>query len=117
MLIIQEYLERKKNLTQVWENKKTKTKTSVLWRQRQEGLCEFEASLIYIELQDSQGYIERHCLENKQSSLGKCVHFYKPHFHVPFWRCVLGTQQAQVRGLPLLLHMARKQQSAQPSVC
>lgn len=47
MLIIQEYLERKKNLTQVWENKKTKTKTSVLWRQRQEGLCEFEASLIY----------------------------------------------------------------------
>jgi hypothetical protein len=37
-----------------------------LEKQRQVDLCEFEASLIYIELQDSQGYIERHCLKPNQ---------------------------------------------------
>ena len=39
-----------------------------LRRQRQEDLCESEASLLYIEsLQDSQGYIKRPCLKTSTS--------------------------------------------------
>jgi len=30
-----------------------------LWRQRQADLCEFKASLVYKEFQDSQGYIDK----------------------------------------------------------
>jgi hypothetical protein len=33
-----------------------------LGRQRQVNLCEFEASLVYREFQDSQGYTEKPCL-------------------------------------------------------
>jgi hypothetical protein len=37
---------------------------AVLGRQRQEDLCEFETSLVYIM---AQGYIEKLCLEKKKS--------------------------------------------------
>lgn len=34
-------------------------------RQGQVDLCKFEVILVYIEFQGSQGYIGRHCLNNK----------------------------------------------------
>jgi hypothetical protein len=37
------------------------------WRQRQVDLCKLEASLVYRELQDSQGYTEKPCVESLPS--------------------------------------------------
>jgi hypothetical protein len=42
-----------------------------LRRQGQEDLCEFEASLVYSEIQDSQGYTERPCLKKKKKKKSK----------------------------------------------
>jgi hypothetical protein len=42
---------------------------SVLKRQRQVGLCEFEANLVYIASSRTEAYIERPCLKtNKQTN-------------------------------------------------
>lgn len=38
---------------------------AVLRRQKQVYLCELEASLVYIGLQDSQHYVERPCLRTE----------------------------------------------------
>jgi hypothetical protein len=38
-----------------------------LGRQRQADLCEFQASLVYSEFQDSQSYIEEPCLEKNKT--------------------------------------------------
>jgi hypothetical protein len=37
-------------------------------KQRQVDLCELKASLVYTEFQESQGYIMRPCLKNKQTN-------------------------------------------------
>lgn len=47
---------------------------AALGKQEQEDLCEFEASLIYMEFQDSQGYVESPCLKNKKKYWGSDDH-------------------------------------------
>lgn len=37
--------------------------------QRQADFCEFEASLVYSEFQDSQGYTEKPCLEKTKEKI------------------------------------------------
>lgn len=42
-------------------------------RQKQVNPCEFEDSLVYSELQDSQGYVEWPCLKNQNKSTKICT--------------------------------------------
>lgn len=48
------------------------TSIAALGRQRQEGFCEFEARLVYVESQDSQGNILRPCLQNRKLAVALC---------------------------------------------
>ena len=49
-------------------------------------LCEFEASLIYSKLQDSQGYVKRLCLKtNKQTEevVSSCIEYLQKPLQPP----------------------------------